>query len=110
MKSKRCDNAKSKSIYNISHRLLLSVESSKNQKKIIINRNVNFSSFRFFFSRFFFFFLSLNIVKHNYNTHYNELNKINNLLITINVLLNHCLHLINIIKSIEFCKLATFVN
>ena len=33
MRSKRCDNAKSKSIYNISHRLLLSVESSKNKKK-----------------------------------------------------------------------------
>ena len=34
MRSKRCDNAKSKSIYNISHRSLLSVESSKNKKKI----------------------------------------------------------------------------
>ena len=33
MKSKRYDNAKSKSIYNISHKLLLSVESSKNKKK-----------------------------------------------------------------------------
>ena len=33
MRNKRCDNAKSKSIYSISHRLLLSVESSKNQKK-----------------------------------------------------------------------------
>ena len=33
MKSKRCDNAKSKSIYNISHRLLLSVESSKKKKR-----------------------------------------------------------------------------
>ena len=32
MKSKRYDNAKSKSIYNISHKLLLSVESSKNKK------------------------------------------------------------------------------
>ena len=36
MRNKRCDNAKSKSIYNISHRHLLSVESSKNQKKIKI--------------------------------------------------------------------------
>ena len=33
MKSKRCDNAKSKSIYNISHRFLLGVESSKKKKK-----------------------------------------------------------------------------
>ena len=33
MKSKRYDNAKSKSIYSISHRLLLSVKSSKNKKK-----------------------------------------------------------------------------
>ena len=33
MRSRRCDNAKSKSIYNISHKLLLNVESSKNKKK-----------------------------------------------------------------------------
>ena len=35
MRSKRCDSAKSKSIYSISHRLLLGVESSKNKKKYI---------------------------------------------------------------------------
>ena len=41
MRSKRCDNAKSKSIYSISHRFLLSVESSKNKKKYIIIKNKN---------------------------------------------------------------------
>ena len=39
MRSRRCDNDKSKSIYSISHKFLLSVESSKKKKKKIIKFN-----------------------------------------------------------------------
>ena len=71
MRSKRCDNAKSKSIYSISHRLLLNVESSKNKKKIkkncyVINYS-NVSYIMFNVSRFFDYSNTINRLRVDFN-------------------------------------------